>query len=78
MRKEYDFSKLKGRENPHAGRLKRQVTMRLGVDIIHYFKGMSEETGIPYQQLINLYLRDCVERNRKLAIKWESRSRTSV
>jgi len=69
---------MKGGKNPHAGRLKRQVTMRLGVDIIHYFKGMSEETGIPYQQLINLYLHDCVGRNRKSAIKWESRSRTSV
>ncbi|HOE10472.1 MAG TPA: antitoxin [bacterium] len=77
-RKEYDFSTMKGNKDPHASRLKRQVTMRLGVDIIHYFKGMSEETGIPYQQLINLYLRDCVERNRKSAIKRESRSRIPV
>ena len=51
MRKEYDFSKMKGRKNPYAKRLKKQVTIRMGVDIIEYFKNMSEETGIPYQCL---------------------------
>lgn len=72
MRKEYDFSKLKGRKNPYATRLKKQVTIRMGVDIIDYFKQMSEETGIPYQNLINLYLRDCVQAGRKISIKWLS------
>jgi uncharacterized protein (DUF4415 family) len=72
MKKEYDFSKLKGRKNPYAKRLKKQVTIRMGVDIIDYFKAMSEETGIPYQKLINLYLRDCVEHHRKLNMKWAS------
>jgi uncharacterized protein (DUF4415 family) len=72
MRKEYDFSKMKGRKNPYANRLKKQVTMRLGVDIIEYFKQMAEETGIPYQNLINLYLRDCVEHHRKLSLQWAS------
>lgn len=72
MRKEYDFSKMKGRKNPYAKRLKKQVTIRLGVDIIDYFKRMSEETGIPYQNLINLYLRDCVQSGRKISIKWAS------
>ena len=57
MRKEYDLAKLKSRRNPYARDLKRQVTIRLGVDVIAYFKGLAEETGIPYQQLINLYLR---------------------
>jgi uncharacterized protein (DUF4415 family) len=73
MRKEYDFSKMKGRKNPYAKMLKKQVTIRMGVDIIDYFKNMSEETGLPYQNLINLYLRDCVQSQRKVAIKWSSK-----
>jgi len=72
MRKEYDFSKMKGRKNPYASRLKKQVTIRMGIDVINHFKKMSEETGIPYQNLINLYLRDCVQSNRKISIKWAS------
>lgn len=66
MKSEYDFSKMKGRKNPYAQRLKRQVTIRMGNDIISYFKGMAEKLGIPYQQLINLYLRDCVLSRRTL------------
>jgi uncharacterized protein (DUF4415 family) len=72
MRKEYDFTKMKGRKNPYASRLKKQVTIRMGIDVINHFKKMSEETGIPYQNLINLYLRDCVRSNRKISIKWAS------
>jgi len=72
MKKEYDFSKLKGRRNPYVKRLKKQVTIRMGVDIIDYFKQMAEETGIPYQNLINLYLRDCVQSGRKVSIEWTS------
>ena len=70
MRKEYDFDKMKGRRNPYAKHLKKQVTIRIGVDVIDYFKDMAEETGVPYQNLINLYLRDCVQSNRKLSFKW--------
>ncbi|MBW2701699.1 MAG: BrnA antitoxin family protein [Deltaproteobacteria bacterium] len=70
MKKEYDFSKMKGRRNPFAKLLKKQVTIRMGVDVIEYFKQLSEETGIPYQNLINLYLRDCVQSKKKL--KWVS------
>lgn len=72
MRKEYDFSEMKGRKNPYAKRLKKQVTIRMGVDIIEYFKRMAEDTGIPYQNLINLYLRDCVQSGRKISIEWAS------
>ncbi len=72
MRKEYELSKLKKRKNPYAKRLKQQVTIRMGVDIINYFKQLADETGIPYQNLINLYLRDCVQSHRKLSIKWAS------
>jgi len=72
MRKEYDFEKKKGRKNPYAKRLKQQVTIRMGVDIIEYFKKLADETGIPYQNLINLYLRDCVQSHRKPSIKWAS------
>ena len=70
MRKEYDFEKMKGRRNPYAKHLKKQVTIRIGVDVIDYFKNLAEETGVPYQNLINLYLRDCVQSNRKLSFKW--------
>lgn len=72
MKKEYDFSKMKSRKNLYAKRLKKQITIRMGVDIIDYFKAMAEETGIPYQKLINLYLRDCVESNKTLELKWAS------
>jgi len=70
MKKEYDFSKMKSRKNPYASRLKRQVTIRMGEDVIAYFKNLSEDLGIPYQTLINLYLRDCMERQRKPDLSW--------
>jgi len=72
MKAEYDLSKMKRRRNPYASRLKKQVTIRMGTDIIAYFKALSEKSGIPYQNLINLYLRDCVEHHRKLDLKWAS------
>lgn len=68
MKKEYDLSLMKKRRNPYASRLKKQVTIRLGTDVIDYFKEMAEETGTPYQSLINLYLRDCVREERKLKV----------
>ena len=70
MRKEYDFSK--GRRNPYASRLKRQVTIRLDDQTIKYFKAISGECGIPYQTLINLYLRDCAATGKRLAFNWKS------
>jgi uncharacterized protein (DUF4415 family) len=72
MRKEYDLSKLKGRKNPYAKRLKRPVTIRMGLDVVEYFKNLAEDTGIPYQNLINLYLRECVESKKKPEFKWAS------
>lgn len=66
MKKEYDFKKLKGRRNPYAQRLKKQVTIRLGQDVLDYFKAASEETNIPYQTLINLYLMECAYEHKKL------------
>lgn len=73
MKDEYDFSKMKSRRNPYASKLKKSVTMRLGEDVIEYFKKMAEETGVPYQSLINLYLRDCVAQHRKIDITWQAR-----
>ena len=70
MRKEYDLDKMKGRPNPYARRLNKQVTIRLGEDVVEYFKRMAEETGIPDQSLINLYLRDCVVHERRLTMDW--------
>lgn len=68
MRKEYDFSKAK--KNPYISRLKKQVTMRLDSDTIDYFKHLSDDNGIPYQTLINLYLRECALKHKKLRIDW--------
>lgn len=73
MRDHYDFSKMKGRKNPFTKYLKQPITMRLDRDTVSYFKDMAEESGIPYQTLINLYLRDCAANNRKVKIKWDSR-----
>jgi len=72
MRDHYDFSEMKGRKNPYVKYLKQPVTMRLDRDTVAYFKGMAEETGIPYQSLINLYLRDCALHHRKLQMEWSS------
>ncbi len=68
MKKQYNFSKMKGRRNPYANTLKKQVTLRLGVDVIEYFKQMAQETGIPYQNLVNLYLRQCAHSHKKLTV----------
>ena len=70
MRKEYDFSKSV--KNPYAKYLKKQVTLRLGIDVIDYFKKLSEETGVPYQNLINLYLQDCAHSQKKPKLNWAS------
>jgi uncharacterized protein (DUF4415 family) len=70
MKAEYDFSKMKSRKNPYVSKLKKSVTIRLGEDVISYFKGMAEETGVPYQSLINLYLRDCAAHHKKIDISW--------
>jgi len=74
MKAEYDLSKMKARKNPYASKLKRPITMRLSDDVIVYFKTLADEEGIPYQSLINMYLRDCVAHHRKLAINWHSKS----
>lgn len=69
MRQTYDFSNAK--KNPYTNKLKKQITIRLDEETIDYFKEMSEETGIKYQQLINLYLADCAKKHFKLHINWK-------
>ena len=71
MREHYDFSKMKGKKNPYIKYLKQPVTMRLDKDSVDYFKSLAEDSGIPYQTLINLYLRDCATNKRKLDLKWK-------
>jgi len=68
MRKKYDFSKSV--KNPYLRKAKKQLTLRLDEDTINYFRSLSEESGIPYQSLINLYLRECAAENKKLSMKW--------
>ena len=70
MKTEYDLSTMKSRKNPYASKLKKPVTMRLSEDVVLYFKGMAEQAGVPYQSLINLYLRDCLAQNSKVQINW--------
>jgi uncharacterized protein (DUF4415 family) len=73
MRSEYDFSK--SRKNPYAGQLKRQVTIRLDTAAVNYFKEMAAELGMPYQNLINLFLRDCAIQKRRPVIHWPQETR---
>lgn len=73
MRAEYDFSQMKSRKNPYASKLKKSVTMRLSEEVVLYFKGMAMEAGVPYQSLINLYLRDCIAKHRKVNISWPAK-----
>ena len=72
MRRNYDFTKA--RKNPYARRLKRQITIRLDKDTLAYFDQLADETGIPYQTLINLYLRECAETGKRPSMKWKSAS----
>jgi uncharacterized protein (DUF4415 family) len=72
MRKRYDFSNAK--PNPYAKRLKKQVTIRLDEDSLTYFQNLAQESGIPYQTLINLYLRDCAASGKKLQLLWLTRA----
>ena len=70
MRAEYDFSKA--RRNPYAARLKRQITIRLDQHTIKYFKTLSRDLGVPYQTLINLYLRECAAAGKRLSLQWKA------
>jgi uncharacterized protein (DUF4415 family) len=69
MREHYDFNKIEGRRNPYVKRLKQPVTIRLDRETIAYFKALARKTGMPYQNLINLHLRDCAARRRELSLK---------
>jgi predicted DNA binding CopG/RHH family protein len=68
MRASYDFSKA--RRNPYAKRLKKPVTIRLDEQTLAYFKKLGARVGIPYQTLINMYLRDCADTQRELRLRW--------
>jgi predicted DNA binding CopG/RHH family protein len=72
MRKNYDFGKMKGERNPYVRQLKQPITIRLDKTTIAYFKALAVELGIPYQNLINLYLRDCALNRKRLGLKWAS------
>ena len=76
MKIEYDFSK--GVRNPYVKKEKKAVTIRLEKAVVVYFKSLSSEAGIPYQNLINLYLRDCAEHSRKLSLIWKGQKEEST
>lgn len=71
MREEYDIENLNPRKNPYSKRLKKQITINIDNDTIDFFKEQSEESGIPYQTLINLYLSDCAKHKKHLQMSWE-------
>ena len=70
LRTEYDIAELHPRKNPYAKKLKQQITINLNTDTVAYFKTLAEQSGIPYQTLINLYLTDCAENKRHLSLSW--------
>jgi predicted DNA binding CopG/RHH family protein len=70
VKKEYDLAKMKRRKNPYAKRLKKQITIRLDEDTVEYFKELARKTGLPYQNLIDIYLKDCAQHHRKLTLEW--------
>ena len=72
MRDHYDFSTMKGVKNPYAKQLKQPITIRFDTPTIAYFKSLAEDLGMPYQNLINLYLRDCAMNRKKLRLKWSA------
>lgn len=71
MRKHYEFSTMRGIRNPYVKQLKQPITMRLDRNTVSYFKALATELGMSYQNLINLYLRDCALSHKKLALRWE-------
>lgn len=72
MRAQYNFSKMKGERNPYISRLKQPITIRLDKGTVSYFRDLANDLGMPYQNLINLYLRDCALHHKRLALKWAS------
>ncbi len=70
MKKSYDFSKAT--RNPFAKRLKKQITIRIDGGTLEYFRGLSEQLGVPYQSLINLYLGDCARTEKRPSLKWSA------
>lgn len=71
MRDEYNIRELNPRKNPYASRLKKQIAINIDGSTIDYFKSMAAADGIPYQTLINLYLRDCADNRRKIQMSWQ-------
>lgn len=69
MKKEYNFSKMKEVKNPYTGK-KQAVGINLSPEVVGYFKALADETGLPYQKLIDLYLLDCARKRKKLRMEW--------
>ena len=78
MRDEYDIENLNPRKNPYSKRLKKQVTINIDCDTISFFKAQSDDSGIPYQTLINLYLSDCAKQKKQLKRKRQIRTCSEI
>lgn len=71
MRDEYDIEKLNPRKNPYTKAKKIQITINITEETVKYFKEQSGRTGIPYQNLMNMYLTDCAQKKKKPHVVWE-------
>ncbi len=71
MKKEFDFSKMKSVKNPYPKMLKRQITIKLADPTVEYFKQLASQTGMKYQNLINIYLTDCAVKHKKIHMEWK-------
>lgn len=78
MRAHYDFSKMKWERNPYYPLMKRPITIRIELTTIDYFKALAAELGMPYQNLINLYLRDCAQNKKRLDLSWRAAPEAKV
>lgn len=74
MRKEYHLKDLKFKPNPYLKKLKKSVTIRLDFDVLEYFKKLSEESEVPYQTLLNDYLKSCTKQKLKPETVWRKES----
>ena len=72
LRDHYDFEKMKGEKNPYLKRIKQPIMIRLDKSTVAYFKTLAGGLGMPYQNLINLYLRNCALNQKRLKLKWAS------
>ena len=74
MKKNYDLKKMSWKPNPYLRALKKSVTIRFDQDVVEYFKELSAREGVPYQTLMNQFLRFCKEERLKPTTSWKKKT----